>query len=231
MLISRILAVLLGVVAAAVLGAGVGSSIGQGESDINAKVLSAPEAVVSSTTTHVAPTTTAPAPRASTTTTTQAPTTTTTRVVTTTRPRPTTTSTTQTTMTTVSETTTTSTTTQVPTGSSNAPQESQFLALINGLRSAPLLSDSSLRTHARNWARHMAETDKLAHSSIGSLLDPWITVGENVAFGHAVTSMFEALRASSAHRGNMVNESFTHIGIGVWVDAEGRTWTAHVFGG
>jgi uncharacterized protein YkwD len=29
----------------------------------------------------------------------------------------------------------------------------------------------------------------------------------------------------------MVNPYFTHVGVGVWVDAGGVMWTAHVFGG
>ncbi|MEE8456988.1 MAG: CAP domain-containing protein, partial [Acidimicrobiia bacterium] len=142
-----------------------------------------------------------------------------------------TTTTSEATTTTTTQAPTTTTTTQAPAGSFNAARESQFLALINGLRSTPLLSDSSLKVHARNWARYMAETDKLSHSSLGSLLDPWSTVGENVAFGYSALSMFEALSASSAHRANMVSKSFTHVGIGAWIDADGQTWTAHVFGG
>ncbi|RLE16647.1 MAG: hypothetical protein DRJ28_01170 [Actinobacteria bacterium] len=213
----RIRLVLVGLVAVAVLGTGAGSTLGQHGSGGDADGLSVAALVASSTTTQPAPTTTthvSPSTTSVTTTTTQVPnaTTTTTHVL------PTTTS-------------VATTTTLAPSGSFNAAHESQFLSLINGTRSTSLLSDPSLKIFARNWARHMAETDILSHSNIGSLLDPWNTVGENVAFGHSVLSMFEALSASSAHRRNMVSESFSHVGVGVWIDADGQSWTTHVFGG
>jgi uncharacterized protein YkwD len=77
----------------------------------------------------------------------------------------------------------------------------------------------------------MAETDNFTHSNIGSLLGPWSTVGENISMGYSVSSMFAGLKGSSGHLANMVNESFTHLGVGAWVDADGSIWTVHVFGG
>lgn len=77
----------------------------------------------------------------------------------------------------------------------------------------------------------MAETDNFVHSNIKVLLGPWSTVGENIAWGYSVASMFDGLNASPGHHANMVNTAFTHVGVGVWVDADGRIWTAHVFGG
>ncbi len=246
MLITRILLVLVGLVTAAAVGTGVGAALGQHGSGGDAIVLSVGVSVASSTTTQAAPTATTQAADPTTTTTrvptvtttttaTQvSPTTTIVATTTTTTQVPTATTTTQATTTTTSVAVTTATTpapAPAPSGSFNAAHESQFLALINGLRSTPLVSDPSLKIFARNWARHMAGTDILSHSNIGPLLDPWSTVGENVAFGNSVVSMFEALSASSAHRRNMVNESFSHVGIGVWIDADGQTWTAHVFGG
>ena len=77
----------------------------------------------------------------------------------------------------------------------------------------------------------MADTDNFSHSNIGSLLGPWSTVGENIAWGFSVSSMFDGLNASSGHHANMVNAAFTHVGVGVWVDGTGRIFTAHVFGG
>lgn len=125
----------------------------------------------------------------------------------------------------------TTTTTAPQTGSFNSAYESQFRSLINGFRSTPLLSDSSLNSYARSWSRHMAESGNFGHSNIQSLLPPWSTVAENIAYGSSVPSMFDALKASSGHRSNMVNESFTHVGVGVWVDADGTVWTTHVFAG
>jgi uncharacterized protein YkwD len=77
----------------------------------------------------------------------------------------------------------------------------------------------------------MAESGSFDHSNIGSLLGAWSTVGENISMGHSVSSMFSGLKASSGHHANMVNGSFTHLGVGVWVEADGSIWTTHVFGG
>jgi len=113
--------------------------------------------------------------------------------------------------------------------------ESQFRSSINGLRGsvgvAALASDGSLNSYARNWARQMAETGDFSHSNIGDLLGPWSTVGENISWGYSVQSMFNGLVGSTGHYNNMVNPAFTHLGVGVWVDADGKIWTTHVFGG
>ena len=120
-------------------------------------------------------------------------------------------------------------------GGFNSSHEADFRARINGLRSgvgvAALAGDGGLDGYARNWAQHMAQTGDFSHSDIGSLLGPWSTVGENIAWGYSVESMFNGLVGSSGHYGNMVNPSFTHFGVGVWVAADGRIWTAHVFAG
>ena len=90
---------------------------------------------------------------------------------------------------------------------------------------------SALDAYARDWTQHMAETGDFSHSSIGSLLGPWSTVGENISWGFSVSSMFSGLTGSSGHYANMTNTSFTHVGIGVFVEEDGRIWTTHVFGG
>jgi uncharacterized protein YkwD len=77
----------------------------------------------------------------------------------------------------------------------------------------------------------MAENDSFVHSDIASLLGPWSTVGENIAMGYSLESMFNGLAGSAGHYANMTKPSFTHVGVGVWVSADGSIWTAHVFGG
>jgi uncharacterized protein YkwD len=173
-------------------------------------------------------------------TTTQAP------AVTTTTPAPATTTTTKapaTTTTTKAPATTTTTTAPPPATTTTAPtggtfssgSESQFIALINGVRAdlgLPALSvSSSLKTYARDWTFHMSDTNTFAHSNIGSLLGPWSTVGENIAYGWDVTSMHNALVNSPGHYANLTSPNFTHIGVGVWVESSGKIWTPHVFGG
>jgi uncharacterized protein YkwD len=76
----------------------------------------------------------------------------------------------------------------------------------------------------------MATSANLHHSDISVLLAGWSTVGENVGVGSSVATIHAALLASPGHYRNLADPGFTHVGIGVYVDGGGRTWTAHVFG-
>lgn len=122
-----------------------------------------------------------------------------------------------------------------PAGDFSGPMENQLAADINGLRQsvglAGLARNGDLDGYARWWAKELAAAGSLSHSNIGSLLGPWSTVGENVAFGGSSGSIFSALVNSSGHYANMVGASFTSYGIGVYVDAAGTVWTCHVFAG
>ena len=117
-------------------------------------------------------------------------------------------------------------------GGFDSGAESEFASLINSYRgsqgAAPLSRDGSLDSYARSWAKKLSANGGLSHSNIGSLIPPWSSVGENVAMGGSVGAMFDALVGSSGHRQNMLGD-FTHFGVGVWRDADGTLWTAHVF--
>lgn len=119
-------------------------------------------------------------------------------------------------------------------GGFNAGNESEFASSINIFRSANGLSglsrDGSLDAEARAWAKQMADEGVISHSNIGRFIPPWSAVAENVGSGGTVSSLFGALTGSSGHRSNMLG-GFTHFGIGVWIDASGTLWTAHVFTG
>ena len=172
-----------------------------------------PPAPIATTTAPVPPTTTAPAP-----TTTVAP------PVTTTAPPATTT--------TVAPVTTP--TAAAVSGGFSAAAESDFISRINGLRSslglAGLAGNGALNNYARWWAKQMADSGNFAHSNIGSLLNPWTVVGENIGYGPSVNSIFNALVASPGHYKNMADARFTSVGAGAYLDSSGRLWTAHVFG-
>ncbi|HEX2420762.1 MAG TPA: CAP domain-containing protein [Acidimicrobiia bacterium] len=88
-----------------------------------------------------------------------------------------------------------------------------------------------LNNYARWWAKYMAEHNSFAHSDIGTLLDPWTIVGENIGAGGNVAGIFGALVNSPLHYNNMVEARFTAVGVGVFIDASGKLWTAHVFAG
>lgn len=126
----------------------------------------------------------------------------------------------------------TTTTTTVAGGDYNSSLEAQFVALINDHRAdqglAPLTRSGSLDSEARAWSKQMASEGEIFHSDLGRLLGPWSSVGENVAVGGSVTGLFNALVASDGHNANMLGD-FTHIGVGVWVDAGGTLWTTHLF--
>lgn len=110
--------------------------------------------------------------------------------------------------------------------------ESEFRGLINSYRSSNGMSKMSkngdLKSRARWWAKSMAQSGKLSHSNLGSIVPPWATAGENVGTGGSVSSVFGLLKGSSGHAANMLGD-FTHMGVGVWVDSNGKIWTAHVF--
>ena len=124
------------------------------------------------------------------------------------------------------------TTTAPPSGGFNPGHESSFASLINSHRTAngltALSRDSGLDAEARAWSQQMAASGVLSHSNLGRFLPPWSSVGENVAFGGSVSSIFGGLSASSGHNANMLG-GFTHLGVGVWVDSSGTLWTTHVF--
>lgn len=134
----------------------------------------------------------------------------------------------------------TTTTTQPPPSNSIEPRfmpglEAEFQGRINSLRSAnglaALSRDGSLHARARDWAKTLAAKGSLQHSNVGTLVPPWSTAGENLGKGGSVSVIFDLLTGSSSHYENMVRTTFTSIGVGVWMDAEGTLWTVHVFAG
>ena len=99
-----------------------------------------------------------------------------------------------------------------------------------GLRT--LTSDGSLSAVAQSWANHMAQTDTLAHnpSTPSQIRSGWSAWGENVGFttiGSAST-LHQAFMASAGHRANILNRSFTSLGVG-WATKNGHTYVAEVF--
>lgn len=159
--------------------------------------------------------------------------TTTTTVTTTTRPKTMSTTKPRSTGTTAPKPTTTTTAKPKPAGGFNAAYEAEFARLINGYRSshglAPLARHSGLDSYARNWAKYMADNNKFDHSNIWQLLSQgWGFAAENIGRGGSVKGIFDKLKSSAGHSDNMLRD-VTHFGIGVYVDGDGRIWTAHVF--
>ena len=114
-----------------------------------------------------------------------------------------------------------------------------FLDRTNALRSSlgirQLKEHDTLTNKAEDWARHMAATGKLEHSTITADLGGlrWRSLGENVGY-HSPTSntlktIHDMFVASASHRANLLNSGVTHMGVGVAKDSRGRIWVAEVF--
>lgn len=111
--------------------------------------------------------------------------------------------------------------------------ESEFLRLVNqerasrGLRT--LASKPDLVAVARNQATRMAQRGEPFHNpSLGSEVDNWRKVGENVGAGYEVGSLHRSFMESATHRQNILDAEFDHVGIGVVVSG-GKLFVSQVF--
>jgi uncharacterized protein YkwD len=112
---------------------------------------------------------------------------------------------------------------------------SDFVNRINNVRTsrglAPLVVDGNLTALAEQHSLDMANSGRLVHSgslSAGVAL-PWAKLGENIGMGSNTDLVWGAFLSSPVHFGNIVNPSYTHIGLGVVVDANGNQWTTQRF--
>lgn len=87
---------------------------------------------------------------------------------------------------------------------------------------------------AEPWARHLADTQSMTHQNLSAVLAtcPGGSVGENVAVGQPTASaVVQAWMNSSGHRANILNPSYTRIGVADVVGADGRHYWVQVFEG
>jgi uncharacterized protein YkwD len=55
---------------------------------------------------------------------------------------------------------------------------------------------------------------------------PWSALGENIAQGQGTpTHVMSSWMGSSGHRANILNPTFTHLGVGVRTGSSGPWWT------
>ena len=117
--------------------------------------------------------------------------------------------------------------------------ESDFVARVNSTRASvglpPLAVDAQLTSLARSWAVQMrdgvcGEGNHICHASSLSagVTHSWQKLGENVGTGPSVGDVMPAFIASPGHYQNIVDPSFTHIGVGVVWDGN-RLYTTHRF--
>lgn len=165
---------------------------------------------------------------------------------TTTKPTGTTNSTTPTNSTTSNNTSTSNSNTSSSgaTAFTLAAEEKEAVNLLNADRAAqglkPLTVDSSLTRLAENYAQDMINRnffdhynpegqspfDRMRQAGIS-----YLSAGENIAINTSVSKAEVAFMNSSGHRANILNTSYTHVGIGVRHSANGSVYVVQEFVG
>ena len=132
--------------------------------------------------------------------------------------------------------------TEAPEVSTQAAYENKVLELVNVERAkyglSPLQMDESVRNVARMKSSDMRKNNYFDHNSptYGSPFDmlkqfgiSYKSAGENIAQGYPTPeAVVKGWMNSPGHRANILNSSFTHIGIGY--DAQGHYWTQMFIG-
>ena len=105
-----------------------------------------------------------------------------------------------------------------------------------------LKKDYGLMRAAQAHAEEMARRGQLSHKGInGSQVDDrvdyysrnaWMTWGENIAWGQdSEREVVDGWMRSTGHKKNIMNKDFTHMGVGVAYDQNGRAYWCAVFAG
>jgi uncharacterized protein YkwD len=126
----------------------------------------------------------------------------------------------------------------IPSGTASAAcyspnrNERGFARLINVARSSgDLRLDPELSKVAKVHTREMVRANSLHHSTSTQLrtrITNWSSLGENVGVGSTVTSLHQAFMNSTAHKDNILESTFRHVGVGVIKD-DGRMWVTVIF--
>jgi len=89
-----------------------------------------------------------------------------------------------------------------------------------------LAANSTLTAAAQSCAERMAANGKMTHSTAPPA--GFSTWGENIAMGYrSVSSVFDGWMASDGHRANILNPSYTQMGMG---HVAGGSWWCQQFG-
>jgi len=111
--------------------------------------------------------------------------------------------------------------TGIPVASADAVDDEQrFVDLINAERraagSGPLVVVPELVEPARAQAQRMIDADRIFHTSdLGSIIDGWKALGENVGRGGNIDSLHQKFMDSPDHRENLLNPAWDGVGVGV----------------
>lgn len=113
----------------------------------------------------------------------------------------------------------------------------RVLELVNETRAAhglrPVAADTTLNGKADAWAEHLRDRCHLEHSRLADGAPPeWRKLGENVGYGGTIEAIHDAYVASTPHRRNILDPSFTSMGAGaVYGTCDGHpvVFTVQVF--
>ncbi len=133
--------------------------------------------------------------------------------------------------------------TETTTVNTNNSMAQQLLTLVNQARAengvSPLVLNDSLSSVAQKKAEDMKDNNYFSHTSptYGSPFDmiknagiSYTTAGENIAMGQKTAeAVFNAWMNSSGHRANILNASFTEMGVGV-TDGSNIYWSQMFIG-
>jgi hypothetical protein len=105
-------------------------------------------------------------------------------------------------------------------GADTGSDEATFVAKINELRAGKGLGalkvNANLVAKARSWSAGMASAGRIWHSTLSDgITEDWRKLGENVGMGGSVDGLHTAFVNSLHHYENLVDPSFTHVGIGI----------------
>lgn len=137
---------------------------------------------------------------------------------------------------------TTGSTSGTVSSSSLASEEKEALSLLNADRKAnglsELKSNSQLNSLAQTYAQDMINRGFFSHynpegkSPFDRMQAAGIsynTAGENLAINKDVTAAEKAFMASSGHRANILNTTYTDVGIGVRHASDGSVYVVQEF--
>jgi hypothetical protein len=83
---------------------------------------------------------------------------------------------------------------------------------------------------ARRHAERMAREGRLYHNpNLANEVGGWDALGENVGRGQSADAIHQAFMHSETHRSEILSTTFTQVGIGAAVAADGEVWVAQVF--
>lgn len=112
----------------------------------------------------------------------------------------------------------------------------RVLALTNAERTSrglrTLTFSSCADGFANSWASALAAAGSLSHQPLSPILATCRArgVGENVAFGNVSPETLVTMWMDSpGHRANILNASFTHLGVGDVTTSTGRVYGVQVF--